>query len=205
MDPRERITNAFKHFPGIGPRQAKRFVYFLLSRGPSFASELAKEIKNLHSSITRCEVTHQYFQKNHEEQTKSEIARDEERDWSRLLIVETDMDLEAIEKTGEYNGMYFVLGSHGSLTDDNLEETLHLEDLKQIINTYYKDKLEEVIIATSVTPEGERVHDTVVRFLEDIARKHNFDISTLGRGLSTGTELEYIDDHTLHHALEGRS
>jgi len=205
LDTRERLTKAFKHFPGIGPRQARRFVYFLLSRGPKFSNEFAKQIKQLHDSVTRCEITHQYFAPEDQSQTRSPIARDDERDWSRLLIVETDMDLEAIEETGEYNGMYFVLGSQGSLTDDNLEATLHLDELRSVIFDHYSSKLEEVIIATSVTPEGERVRNTVTRFLAETAKELNFSISTLGRGLSTGTELEYIDDNTLRHALDGRS
>lgn len=205
MDTRQRLTDAFKHFPGIGPRQARRFVYFLLSRGPEFATELAKEINRLHKNTTRCEITHYHFQQKDGDETKSGIARDPDRDWSRLLLVETSMDLEAIERTGEYNGMYFVLGSHGSLTDDDLDSSLPFSELKEIIATHYKNELTEVIIATSVTPEGERVRDVAERQLSEIAEKFNFKISALGRGLSTGTELEYIDDHTLRHALAGRS
>lgn len=205
MDTRERLTKAFKHFPSIGPRQARRFVYFLLSRGPKFSNEFAKQVKQLHESVTRCEITNQYFPADNQDQARSPIARDDERDWSKLLIVETDMDLEAIEETDEFNGMYFVLGSQGSLTDDNLEKRLNLTDLVDIIETHYQDKLDEVIVATSVTPEGERIRNTVTRFLADLAKQLNFSISTLGRGLSTGTELEYIDDNTLRHALDGRS
>jgi recombination protein RecR len=205
LDTRERLTKAFKHFPGIGPRQARRFVYFLLARGPKFSDEFANQVAQLHSSVTRCEITHQYFAPEDQSQTRSPVARDDKRDWSRLLIVETDMDLEAIEETGEYSGMYFVLGSQGSLTDDNLEETLHLDELKSVIFEHYKNRLEEAIIATSVTPEGERVRNTVTRYLAETAKELNFSISTLGRGLSTGTELEYIDDNTLRHALDGRS
>jgi recombination protein RecR len=204
-DTRERLTKAFKHFPGIGPRQGRRFVYFLLSQGPKFSNEFADQITKLHESVTRCEITNQYFPAENEDQTRSPIARDDERDWSKLLIVETDMDLEAIEDTGEFNGMYFVLGSQGSLTDENLENRLNLTDLKNIIETHYEDELEEVIVATSVTPEGERIRDTVTRFLADTAKDLGFSISTLGRGLSTGTELEYIDDNTLRHALDGRN
>jgi recombination protein RecR len=205
MDTRERLTKAFKHFPGIGPRQARRFVYFLLSRGPKFSGEFANQIKKLHDSVTRCEITHQYFAPEDPNQNRSPIACDEDRDWSRLLIVETDMDLEAIEKTGEYDGMYYVLGGQGSLTDDDLEKTLHLKELQSVISNHYGDGLEEAIIATSVTPEGERIRDTVTRFLADTAKKLGFTISTLGRGLSTGTELEYIDDNTMRHALDGRN
>lgn len=204
-DTRERLTNAFKHFPGIGPRQARRFVYFLLSRGPKFSGEFANQIKQLHDSVTRCEITHQYFAPEQDGQTRSPIARDDERDWSKLLVVETDMDLEAIEETNEFNGMYFVLGSQGSLTADDLEERLHLAELVDVIETHYQDELEEVIVATSVTPEGERVRDTVTRYLAETAKELGFRLSTLGRGLSTGTELEYIDDNTLRHALDGRS
>ncbi|MEX2514862.1 MAG: toprim domain-containing protein [Candidatus Paceibacterota bacterium] len=205
MDSRERLTNAFKHFPGIGPRQAKRFVYFLLSRGSAFTGELAKELGKLHENVARCEITHQHFQKTDPKQTRSQLAQDESRDHSRLLVVETDMDLEAIESTGAYNGMYFVLGTHGSLTDDDLSKRAHLQDLQQIIATHYNSQLEELIIATSVTPEGERLRETVAEFLENTADDLDFQISTLGRGLSTGTELEYIDENTFKYALEGRN
>lgn len=205
MDSRDRLTKAFKHFPGIGPRQARRFVYFLLSRGPKFSTKLAELIDGLHEDVVRCEVTRQYFQKSEPNQSKSPIARNPERDWSRLLIVETDMDLEAIEDTGEYEGMYYVLDSYGSLTEDNLAESLNLKQLIDTVNEYYDDTLAEIIVATSVTPEGERVREAVVRFLQDNLPDTDVSISTLGRGLSTGTELEYIDDHTLRHALDGRS
>jgi recombination protein RecR len=204
-DSRERLTNAFKLFPGIGPRQAKRFVYFLLSRGKAFSGELAKELNKLHRNIARCEITFQHFQKEEAEQKRGQIARDESRDWTHLLVVETDMDLEAIESTGAYKGMYFVLGTHGSLTDDQLEQNAHLPQLLYIIKKHYKGNLEELIIATSVTPEGELLRETVALFLEDAADELNFRISTLGRGLSTGTELEYIDENTFKYALEGRS
>jgi len=200
---RDRLTNAFKHFPGIGRRQARRFVYFLLSRGQPFAEEMAEEMKGLHENTTRCEVTHQIFQQNNQE-TKSPIARDPNRDWSRILVVETDMDLEAIERTATYNGLYFVLGTNGSLADDNLADTLELDTFKNIIESFYDDRLEEIIIATSVTPEGEDLKTTVTRYLETNLEQ-NIAITTLGRGLSSGSELEYIDDNTLQHALDGRS
>lgn len=205
MDPRERLTNAFKHFPGIGPRQARRFVYFLLSRSPKFSREFANQISKLHDNVARCEVTRQHFLTEDESQTKSPIARDQERDWTRLLIVETDMDLEAIEDTGEYYGMYYVLDSQGSLNKDDLQAFLNLDTLRDIIRTHYEHQLEEVIIATSVTPEGERVKEAVERSLTPLASDLNFSVSTLGRGLSTGTEMEYIDDNTLKHALDGRN
>ena len=204
MDSRERLTNAFKHFPGIGPRQAKRFVYFLLSRGENFSGELAKELQKLHDQITRCEITFQHFQKTTEDQARSPLARDEDRDWSRLLLVETDTDLEAVEETGGFDGMYFVLGTHGSLTDKNLVNNAHLPELKNIIKEHYPD-LKELIIATSVTPEGEHLREEIIRFFEDMANERDFKISTLGRGLSTGTEMEYIDENTFKHALEGRN
>lgn len=205
MESRDRLTNAFKLFPGIGPRQARRFVYFLLSRGKAFSGELAKELNKLHQNIARCEVTFQHFQKEEDNQKRGVIARDENRDWTHLLVVETDMDLEAIESTGAYKGMYFVLGTHGSLTDDDLDKNAHLPELLDIIKKYYKDNLEELIIATSVTPEGERLRETVARFLENASDDFGFRISTLGRGLSTGTELEYIDENTFKYALEGRN
>jgi len=205
MDSRERLTNAFKLFPGIGPRQARRFVYFLLSRGKAFSGELAKELEKLHKNITRCEVTFQHFQKEAADQKLSQLAQDESRDWTHLLVVETDMDLEAIESTGAYKGMYFVLGTHGSLTDNNLEQNSHLPQLQEVIKKHYGNKLEELIIATSVTPEGERLHDTIVEFIENTGDDLDFRISTLGRGLSTGTELEYIDENTFKYALEGRN
>lgn len=204
-DSRQRLTNAFKLFPGIGPRQAKRFVYFLLSRSPSFARELAKELEKLHENTARCKVTFQHFQKSDPDQVLSPLAQDESRDRSRLLVVETDMDLEAVESTGAYNGMYFVLGTHGSLTDDDLEKHAHLSQLQSVIEQHYNDNLEEMIIATSVTPEGELLRETVVNFLENTADQIGFRISTLGRGLSTGTELEYIDENTFKYALEGRN
>jgi recombinational DNA repair protein RecR len=115
------------------------------------------------------------------------------------------MDLEAIESTDSFDGMYFVLGTHGSLTDDDLAKHAHVPQLQEVIETHYTNTLEEVIIATSVTPEGERLREVIANSLEDLADTHNFSTSTLGRGLSTGTELEYIDENTFKYALEGRN
>ena len=193
-----KFAELFEKFPGVGKRQAKRFVYFLLRKNSGYSSELSSAILNLKKNIRLCEESFQFFY-SEIGQTLSPIARDENRDDSKIMIVEKDSDLENIERMGVYNGKYFVLG--GSIPVLSKEPTQYIRETELLrIIEKKKDILGEIILALSVNPQGENTLEYLQKKLEGFGVK----ISILGRGLSTGTELEYSDKDTFLSAFENR-
>jgi recombination protein RecR len=198
MNSIEKLAELFEKFPGVGKRQAKRFVYFLLRKNSGYSSELSSAILNLKKNIRLCEESFQFFY-SEIGQTLSPIARDENRDDSKIMIVEKDSDLENIERMGVYNGKYFVLG--GSIPVLSKEPTQYIRETELLrIIEKKKDILGEIILALSVNPQGENTLEYLQKKLEGFGIK----ISILGRGLSTGTELEYSDKDTFLSAFENR-
>ena len=194
----QKLREYFERFPGIGPRQAQRFVYWLLSEEPQFINELAGLLLELKKGTKQCKECFRFY-------TSSEcrICRDTNRDNSRLLVVEKDVDLENIEKTGVYNGRYFVLGDIVPL-GQTLPKNIRLKELFNRLEQEAKNGLKEIILAFSATAEGDNTIRYLEKILEPLAKKYSVKISRFGRGLSTGTELEYIDRDTLKNALENR-
>ncbi len=198
MNSIEKLAELFEKFPGVGKRQAKRFVYFLLRKNSGYSSELSSAILNLKKNIRLCEESFQFFY-SEIGQTLSPIARDENRDDSKIMIVEKDSDLENIERMGVYSGKYFVLG--GSIPVLSKEPTQYIRETELLkIIEKKKDILGEIILALSVNPQGENTLEYLQKKLEGFGIK----ISILGRGLSTGTELEYSDKDTFLSAFENR-
>lgn len=194
----EKLAELFEKFPGVGKRQAKRFVYFLLRKNSVYGKELSEAILNLKKNIRLCEESFQFFY-SESGQTLSPIARDENRDNSKLMIVEKDSDLENIEKMSVYNGKYFVLG--GSIPVLSKEPTQYIRETELLkIIEKKKNNLKEIILALSVNPQGENT----LEYLQTILEKFKIKISVLGRGLSTGTELEYSDKDTFLSAFDNR-
>lgn len=201
----ERLIELFRQFPGIGPRQARRFAYFLLTRDASYASTLSSLISEVKKEIKECVSCHRYFSPNPKAkiQDKCEICFDLSREQNILMIVGRDADLEVIEKSGTYRGLYFVLGGTVPILSEEPEKKIRIANLESRIE---KDKnISEIIIALNANPEGEHTAEFVAATLSPIAKEKNIKISYLGRGLSTGTELEYIDPDTLKSALKNRA
>ena len=207
MDKINKLSRLFSEFPGIGPRQAKRFVYFLLARNPEFLNEMTELISNLKKEIKSCEDCSRFFQKGHTPSTLCEICGDKNRDKSKLMIVSRDIDLETVEKSGSYNGTYFVLGGSIPILDKNPENQIRLKRLVAFLDkkNYEKENLSEIILGLNANPAGEHTAEFLKNTLSPFASKHNIKISTLGRGLSTGTELEYSDSETIKNALKNRA
>lgn len=209
MDSIEKLTDIFRKFPGIGPRQARRFVYFLLTQSPGNINELTTLIKQLGQSIAVCTSCYRYFPLN-ERKVSNElcsICNNQERDRSLLMIVSRDIDLQAMEKSRAYDGVYFVLGGTVPILDDAPQNRIRQVELEQLVSARANDTetpLKEVIIATSVNPEGEHTALYISTLLKEITEAKNIKVSTLGRGLSTGTEIEYSDADTIKSALENR-
>ena len=196
MDPIERLASLFEKFPGIGPRQAQRFVQYLLRSSSSTRREMIDILQSLGSAVYQCPECMRYFPGKGE---VCGICGNPERDRAALAVVASDADLAALERSGTYRGLYFVLGGTISLAS---EKTNGLR-LKQLLDSLPRRKdLDEVILAFPANPEGDataaRVRDEI------IAQTPQMKITTLGRGLSTGSELEYADPETLRSALETR-
>lgn len=204
MNDLEKLTELFKSFPGIGERQARRFVYFLLRKNPRYREDLAEAIKTIARDVRQCPESFQYFSPKIKDQILSPIMIDNARDGSKIVVVERDSDLEAIERSGAYDGHYFVLGGTIPILEKEPNKVVRLTELANQIEKRMKaGTLKEVILAFSLTPQGEHTEDVVRDLLRNLTNDR-VQISTLGRGLSTGSELEYTDKITLGNAFENR-
>ena len=197
MDRIERLTRSFARFPGIGPRQAKRFVFFLLTKPKSFHNELATLLQNLDQDITTCGKCMRYFNAPQSEKFCS-ICASKNRNQKLLMVVEKDVDLDNIERSGVFDGLYFVLGGTVPILDDAPHTKIRSEELVAYVK---ENKFEEIVLAMSANPDGDHTGDYVKGILKDIG----VEVSMLGRGLSTGSELEYSDQETIKNAFENRN
>ena len=202
----EKLAEYFTKFPGIGTRQSKRLVYFLLSRDDQFVKTLAELILDVKRSVGQCSGCYRFFPKETRgQQELCKICTDPNVDTSILMVVEKDTDLENIKKMGVYHGLFFVLGGTIPILDKAPKERVRAAELVARINTISATNTSlEVILAISATTEGENTTLYIQKILEPFITKNRLKVSTLGRGLSTGTELEYSDDETLKNALKNR-
>ena len=143
------------------------------------------------------------MKKYNEASDECPVCINTERNKSMLMIVEKDSDLEAIERSGVYKGSYFILGGTLPILEKNPESKIRVQELLALINKE-KTTLTEIILACAVTPESEHTAEYVHHAIEQIVEDAHIKLTSLGRGLSTGTELEYSDADTLRFALEGR-
>ncbi len=204
MDSINKLALLFAEFPGIGSRQSKRFVHYLLKRDRVYLVELARQISLLQEVVLECKKCHRYFMKKFPEAPLvCFICQDETRDHATLMIVEKDSDLEALERSGTYKGCYFVLGGILPILEKNPNAKIRIDALVERISAE-NDDLDEIILACAVTPESEHTAQYVEATISPLINATMTKITHLGRGLSTGTELEYSDADTLRYALEGR-
>ncbi len=203
MNSIDKLAEIFGKFPGIGPRQAKRFVYFLLSRNGDYSGELTRAIQELKKEISQCEECMKFFvYPEHGRGAKiCSICADDTRDNSMLMIVPRDVDLEAVEKSGSYKGYYFVLGGVVPILEKEPEKRIRIKNLESRIKNGLKKGLKEVILAMNANLDGENTAE----FIKERCQGSTLTFSTLGRGLSTGAELEYADPETLKNAFLHRT
>ena len=197
MDRIDELATALARLPGIGPRQGKRFVFYLLSAGSAERKKLADLITALGSDVHQCPECLRFF--NGTTATVCNYCSAKTRDDSQLLIVEKDQDLSAVERAGTYKGRYFVLGGVLTLSGKG---AIREKELLRAVEKRLKNGLKEVVLALSATSEGEHTADRVRELLAP--HRDSLTISVLGRGLATGSELEYSDAETLRAALAGR-
>ena len=202
MDIIDKLTEIFKEFPGIGERQAKRFVYFLMSRTPAYGDNLSSLIVELKKEVAQCKGCFRFFILSDKKEKLCDICANTNADSSTLMVVEKDSDLESIKKSRVYNGKYFILGGLVPIVEKNTKSRVRIEELKQKISK--EKELKEIILAFSLSPQGDHTDSYVREQIKSTSEKSNIKVSSLGRGLSTGTELEYSDNETLKNALKNR-
>jgi len=182
--------------PGVGARTAERYATYLLRTDRHSSEKLAQALSDLHDGVKSCPVT---FALINTQDEVSPLYSDESRDKKLIAVVEEPLDIISLERTGQFNGTYHVLGGAISPIDGVGPEQLHIPELlKRIV----VDKVEEIIIATNASVEGESTALYLQRLVKDAGIEVK--MSRLARGIPVGVDLEYADQITLGHALEGR-
>jgi len=198
----EKLVETLRAFPGVGRRQAERFAHFLARQDKTF-------IENLSSSLLLIKKTARFCSRCRRlifEPDASEMCRicdSAHRDRSLLMILEKDADLNHVERSGVYSGLYFVLGGTLPMRDDS-PEAIRIRELAATLKEATKEGLSEVVLALSLTPEGDYTTHFLVKRIRTIISPAAIKVTVLGRGLSVGSELEYSDKETLRHALGSR-
>lgn len=190
------LIDDFGSLPGVGPRTAERYAYAVLKRNPKSAKQLASSLERLHDRVKVCPKT---FALIDIDEDVSPLYDDENRNHQLICVVEEPLDIVALERTGQFSGTYHVLGGVISPIDGIGPEQLHIPELIQRIKD---DKVKEIIIATNTSVEGESTAMFLQRHIQEAGFK--LTISRLARGIPVGVDLEYADQITLSHALEGR-
>lgn len=197
----DELTEYFRKFPGIGPRQAKRIVLHILRQDKALVESFLGKIKETFSSVKKCPDCNRYFDHNNKNE-KCEICRNINRVDDDIIIIGNDNDLETIEKSHVHNGKYYVLGSYFSL---NLDEEIIKNILNKLLkNLSTRNNLKEIVFALSATPDGDYTCQKIISFLKENFVNKEIKITRLARGLSTGTEIEYSDSNTIKSAFENR-
>lgn len=193
----KRIVRLFQKLPGVGPRQAARFVLALMEKPDAELQDLGKAIQNLRNEISFCPNCF-----NISDNGLCAVCSNGKRDQGKVLIVEKVTDLDSIEKTGLYNGLYHVLGGAINPLDGITPETLKVKELASRVEELLKTGSRiELIMATNPNTPGE----TTSLYLKDLFQgRQEISLTRLARGLASGSNLEYADEITLKHALEHR-
>ena len=198
----ERLAKLFVRFPGIGERQAKRFAYFILAQQTSYVQSLASALTAARANAHTCTKCLRIFEVGIDGASGlCTICSDSKRDQSTVVIVEKGQDIEAFART-DYKGLFFVLGGLIPIIQKNIVEGTHIAYLQTRIEAE-KELLEELILAFPLTPNGDHT-DQAVREILAPTLPANIAITSLGRGLSTGAELEYADPASLSASLKKR-
>lgn len=188
------LIEALGALPGVGPRTAERYAYYLLKHDTHVSSRLADTLTHLHAGVGYCNKT---FALVAADQELSDLYTDPRRDKQTIAVVAEPFDVVALEKTGQYKGTYHVLGGLVSPIDGIGPEQLHIT---QLVKRIEEDEVTEIILATNASVEGE----TTALYIQQQLAASQVKISRLARGLPIGVDLEYADQITLGRALEGR-
>lgn len=191
------VIDALSFLPGVGPRTAERYAYYLFKSDNKISEGIAEALARLHSDVKMCPVTFALIDSDDE---LSPFYTNPDRDRTTVLVVEEPLDIYAIEQTNGYKGTYHVLGGAISPIDGITPDQLHIGELIKRVND---DNVKEVIIATNPSVEGE----STALLLEKLLHEQNpsLKLTRLARGLPLGVDLSYADQITLSAALENRT
>lgn len=191
----QNLTHQLNKLPGIGPRTAARFALHLLKSSSQDLEELISALNSLKQKVKFC---NRCFNITEADSKLCDICRDPKRDSTQICVVKDSLDVSPIEATGQYKGLYHVLG--GTISPALGKGPKDLK-IKELLTRLKKENIKEVILATNLTTEGE----TTAMYLARIIRPYQtIKITRLARGLPTGADLEYADEATLSSALSGR-
>lgn len=191
--PLQRLINELGRLPGIGPKTAQRLAFYLLKKDPIDLGNLAAAIGQVKNGIVFCSVCHIMA-----ETDPCSIDADPKRDHAVICVVEESLDALALEKTGQYQGVYHVLGGVLNPLEGVGPEQLQIESL---LNRIRSDGIKEIIIATNPSLEGETTAMHIAKLMKEFPAVK---VTRIARGLPMGGDMEYADDITLMRALEGR-
>ena len=186
------LVQALKCLPGVGPKSAQRMAFHLLERDRQGAQEILASLDHALQTVKHCSRCNNFSASD-----LCNICSSSSRKSELLCVLETPADLESVEQAGIFKGMYFVLMGHLSPLDGIGPDELGIRNLIQLLET---QGIDEIILATNLTVEGEATAD----YIGEIARKRSIKVTRLARGLPMGGELEYMDQGTLNQAFEGR-
>lgn len=195
MSTRERLSDHFARFPGIGPRQAARFVAFLARQSPAFVETMAHDMVTLRKSVKECPRCGRFHEGA---QGDCGVCANAARDKATIMVVRNDQDVDAVERSGLYSGTYFLIRE---ILD--IGEETQLPRMQKLIDCVQNEKKNgpvEVIIGLAATPSGDYTASKLIAALTE----DGVTATKLARGISTGLELEYADPESLRGALFGR-
>lgn len=188
------LIEALGKLPGVGPRTAERYAYFLVRADPHKTKDLARALNELHDGIGYCQKTFALVPAG---KNLSDLYTDPKRNKKIVAVVAEPFDIVALEKTGQFHGTYHVLGGLVSPIDGMGPEQLRITELVKRIDD---DGIEELILATNASVEGE----STALYIQSQIGDRQVKLTRLARGLPIGVDLEYADQITLGHALDGR-
>lgn len=195
MQSLDRLIRAFRRLPGVGPRQAERFSSYFLRAPQGEVDEFVSALLGMKQGIKLCRICHAYS-----ESDICSLCSDPDRDHSAICIVEDPQDIEAIEKTKVFNGLYHVL--HGAISpmEGRGAEQIKVKELLARIQSA-NPPIKEIILATDPNAEGE----TTALYLADLLRGMVEQITRIGYGVPLGGDIDYLDEMTLGYSLKGRT
>jgi recombination protein RecR len=188
------VIDAFGALPGVGPRTAERYAYYLIRQSQDDSKKLADALSKLVDGVSYCKKTFALVPAG---QDISDLYADPRRDKQIVAVVAEPFDVVALEKIGQFNGTYHVLGGLVSPIDNITPEQLHINELIARVD---EDSVKEIILATNASVEGE----STALYIRQQLGNRKVKMTRLARGLPIGVDLEYADQITLGRALEGR-
>jgi len=194
----QNLIDQFSTLPGIGPKTASRLTFYLLHQPDSEIAEFGNAVIDMKKNIVNCSICFNISQTD-----PCEICSNKNRNQSQICVVENPLDIVALEKTGNYQGLYHILGGAISPIDNIGPDDLKI---KELFDRIKKDpaSISEIILASNPDLEGEATAMFIVKQIEKEIPKNKIKITRIARGLPVGSDLEYADEMTLARSMEGR-